>query len=237
MRSPASITDDASARSTSSRSSVSVLNGPSRKPRPGVIALPTRISSRGIGPSTRVTRSSGTAESSATRSLCWRPRVRGATPITTKETTSMIAIEVSAGLPEGAAPRVADQLGDQHGRGDLAEQPQQQGGVEVARQVVEQRPAAGCAPARPSATSSSARARENDASAASAAENRPASTTRAAASTTSHTSAGGHRPPSVRPDRAQRARRRAARPGARTSPGAPPARRGRSRAGAGCRAR
>ena len=54
LRSPDSITAEASARSTSSRSSVSVENGPSRKPRPGVIALPSRISSRGIGPRIRV---------------------------------------------------------------------------------------------------------------------------------------------------------------------------------------
>ncbi len=59
FRSPDSITADASARSTSSRSSVSVENGPSRKPRPGVIALPIRISSRGSGPRTVVTTVSG----------------------------------------------------------------------------------------------------------------------------------------------------------------------------------
>ena len=82
--------------STSSRSSVSVENGPSRKPRPGVIALPTRISSCGIGPRTVVIAVTGPAASSATRSACWRPRVRGATPMTTNETTSMTAIEVSS---------------------------------------------------------------------------------------------------------------------------------------------
>ena len=54
LRSPDSMTLDASAMSTSSRSSVSVENGPSLKPRPGVSALPTRISSRGSGPRTRV---------------------------------------------------------------------------------------------------------------------------------------------------------------------------------------
>ena len=43
-RSPDSMTLLASARSTSSRSSASDANGPSLKPRPGVIALPTRIS-------------------------------------------------------------------------------------------------------------------------------------------------------------------------------------------------
>ena len=61
-RSPDSMTLLASARSTSSRSSASEANGPSLKPRPGVIALPTRISSRGSGPSTLVTAISGPAE-------------------------------------------------------------------------------------------------------------------------------------------------------------------------------
>ncbi len=95
LRSPDSISADASAMSTISRSSVSVENGPSRKPRPGVIALPTRISSRGNGPSTEVNTARGPAESVATVSACWRPRVRGATPITTNETTSITPIAVS----------------------------------------------------------------------------------------------------------------------------------------------
>ena len=102
FRSPDSITAEASAKSTSSRSSVSVANGPSRNPRPGVMALPIRISSFGSGPSTRVTTVSGGADTSATRSGCWRPRVRGATPITTNETTSMIPIEVSAAIQNSA---------------------------------------------------------------------------------------------------------------------------------------
>ena len=79
-RSPDSITSLASARSTSSRSSASVANGPSVKPLPGVSALPIRISSRGNGPSTVVTATSGPASAQATRSACCRPRVRGATP-------------------------------------------------------------------------------------------------------------------------------------------------------------
>ena len=106
-RSPDSMTLLASARSTSSRSSASEANGPSLKPRPGVIALPTRISSRGSGPSTFVAAMSGPAESSATRSECWRPRVRGATPITTNETTSMIASDATTAhqrLPSVSGP-------------------------------------------------------------------------------------------------------------------------------------
>jgi hypothetical protein len=95
-RSPASMSADASAMSTSSRSSVSLENGPSRKPLPGVRALPIRISSRGSGPSTEVTPLSGAADHSATRSLCCRPSVRGATPIATNETTSITPIVVTA---------------------------------------------------------------------------------------------------------------------------------------------
>ena len=96
LRSPDSMRADASAMSTSSRSSVSVENGPSRNPLPGVSMLPIRISSRGIGPSTVVTQLSGAADQSATRSSCWRPRVRGATPMATNETTSIMPIVVSA---------------------------------------------------------------------------------------------------------------------------------------------
>ena len=90
-RSSLSMSEEASARSTSSRSSVSVENGPSVKPLPGVIALPSRISTRGTGPRTRVTHVSGPAENRATDSECWRPRVRGATPMTTKDSTSITA--------------------------------------------------------------------------------------------------------------------------------------------------
>ena len=61
-RSPDSMTLLASARSTSSRSSASEANGPSLKPRPGVSALPIRISSRGSGPSTVVNAISGPAD-------------------------------------------------------------------------------------------------------------------------------------------------------------------------------
>ncbi len=112
-RSPDSMTLEASARSTSSRSSASEENGPSEKPRPGVIALPTRISRRARGPSTLVKRISGPEESSATRSECCRPTVRGATPMTTNETTSEMPTAVSianqrpsvtAG-PDSAPPR------------------------------------------------------------------------------------------------------------------------------------
>ena len=110
FRSPDSITADASAMSTSSRSSVSVENGPSRKPRPGVIALPTRISSCGSGPRTVVNAAQRAGASAARpRSACWRPRVRGATPITTNDTTSMTPID---GAEHRAQPDAVDGLGD-----------------------------------------------------------------------------------------------------------------------------
>ena len=79
-RSPASISAVSPARSTRSRSSASDSNGPSRKPRPGVTALPSATSSRASGPSTRRSQTSTGAATSATRSACWRPRVRGLTP-------------------------------------------------------------------------------------------------------------------------------------------------------------
>ncbi len=65
LRSPASTTPRSSAMSTSSRSSTSVENGPSRKPRPGVIALPSRISSVDTGPSNRPRSRVGPAAASA----------------------------------------------------------------------------------------------------------------------------------------------------------------------------
>ena len=80
-RSSSSMTLFASARSTSARSSASEANGPSRKPRPGVTALPSMISSCASGPSTVVSSASGPAKRSATRTECWRPMVRGITPM------------------------------------------------------------------------------------------------------------------------------------------------------------
>jgi hypothetical protein len=65
-RSPSSTSPPRSAMSTISRSSTSDENGPSRKPRPGVIALPTRISSVASGPSRRASIRSGGATPSAT---------------------------------------------------------------------------------------------------------------------------------------------------------------------------
>lgn len=82
-RSESSTTPRSCARSTSSRSSTSEVNGPSRKPWPGVIALPITMSSRDSGPSTEPSTRTGPATIIPTRYGCWRPMVRGPTPIST----------------------------------------------------------------------------------------------------------------------------------------------------------
>ena len=64
-RSSSATTPRCWARSTTSRSSISEANGPLRKPRPGVSALPIRISSRLIGVSSTEIACSGMAEASA----------------------------------------------------------------------------------------------------------------------------------------------------------------------------
>ena len=88
-RSPCSTTPRSSAMSTSSRSSTSDENGPSRKPRPGVIALPNRVSSEASGLKTRPSTRTAPAPASATAFGCWRPIVRGPTPTIAYDTTTM----------------------------------------------------------------------------------------------------------------------------------------------------
>ena len=88
-RSSCSTTPRCSARSTSSRSSTWVAKGPSRKPMPGVNALPMRISRVASGPSARPNHSTVGAASRPTEYACWRPIVRGPTPTTTKLTRVM----------------------------------------------------------------------------------------------------------------------------------------------------
>ena len=90
-RSSAATTPRCWARSTTSRSSISEANGPLRKPRPGVSALPTTISSRLIGISSHEIACSGRAVANAMEYAFWRPRVRGPTPMTTKLITTMMA--------------------------------------------------------------------------------------------------------------------------------------------------
>ncbi|KIX78662.1 hypothetical protein SF12_07935 [Streptomyces sp. MBRL 601] len=82
-RSSSSMSCSFSARSTSARSSASLANGPCRNPLPGVRALPSRISSLGIGPMIRASGSSTYAAAVAVFSGCWRPMVRGDTPTAT----------------------------------------------------------------------------------------------------------------------------------------------------------
>ena len=65
-RSVSSTTPRLPAMSTSSRSSMSEENGPSRKPRPGVMALPIRISSEATGDSTLARPLVGPASASPT---------------------------------------------------------------------------------------------------------------------------------------------------------------------------
>ena len=132
-RSPDSMTADASARSTSSRSSVSVENGPSLKPLPGVIALPSRISSAGMRAEDRGDqreRCRPTAARCGRRS--GRPTVRGATPIRRTTRRSMTPMVVSTLGTRRVVVGVARPGADQHDGADLAQQPQQQRGVEVA---------------------------------------------------------------------------------------------------------
>ena len=88
-RSPASIRSDSSHRSTCSRSSASEVNGPSVKPRPGVMALPMMMRICGIGPITVVNPEIRPVLRSAMRSAFCRPSVRAATPTRTKETINI----------------------------------------------------------------------------------------------------------------------------------------------------
>ena len=64
-RSSSATTPRCWARSTTSRSSISEANGPLRNPRPGVSALPSRISSRLIGVSSTEIACSGSAAANA----------------------------------------------------------------------------------------------------------------------------------------------------------------------------
>ena len=97
-RSCASITELSPARSTRSRSSDSLWNGPSRYPRPGVTALPSATSTRASGPSTRRSHTMNGDATSATWSECWRPSVRGETPTTTNDTSAMTPMAMSTGF-------------------------------------------------------------------------------------------------------------------------------------------
>ena len=96
-RSPASMSAESRAMSTRSRSSLSLSNGPSRKPFPGVTALVRAMSRRLNGPSTRRSHTVVGAAASATRVLCCAPSVPGETPTTANEMSAMIAIATRNG--------------------------------------------------------------------------------------------------------------------------------------------
>ena len=80
------------------------------------------------------------ADRSATCSECWRPRVRGADADDDERHDQHRRRSAARTLSHQRAVDGAVELeGDEHDRGDLAEQAQQERGVEVAWGVVEQR--------------------------------------------------------------------------------------------------
>ena len=96
-RSPASMRALSRATSTRSRSSLSLSNGPSRKPLPGVTALVRAMSRRENGPSRRRSHTVVGAAARATGVLCCAPSVPGDTPTTAKEMRAMIAMATRNG--------------------------------------------------------------------------------------------------------------------------------------------
>ena len=98
------------------------------------------------GPRSRA--ASGAGRDSATRSECWRPTVRGATPMATKETTSMTR---DRGQHAGPPRRRRTPVEAWTVTSTIAEishsSRRKQRGVEVARRVVEQRDQAAWRPA------------------------------------------------------------------------------------------
>ena len=131
-----------------------------------------------MGPRTLVTNASGAADHRATTLVVLSAeRARGDADGDERDHEHDRDGDEHAREPV-AAEGVVHLAGDEHDRRDLAQQSEQQRGVEVAgagpRAGVSSR-----APGRSRRASSSARARENDVSAASAAENRPAATTSA----------------------------------------------------------
>ena len=135
-RSPDWISSLFSARSTSSRSSASVANGPSSKPLPGVRALPTKINNRGNGPSTVVSSTSGPATAQATRSwCCWPERARRHAPEHVRDDDHGTGRDQHP-LPGGGEDAEHHQ-GDQHDGGDLAHRADEQRRVQVARRILD----------------------------------------------------------------------------------------------------
>ena len=118
-------------------------------PRPGVIALPIRISSEASGPKTRPEHAHRSARRRARRAYgCWRPSVRGPTPTSDVGHDDHDEHGQHADVPP-VAERARATIVHQHRRGHLAGDPQQQQQVGVAGAVGDdraQRLARPCAP-------------------------------------------------------------------------------------------
>ena len=150
-RSPASMSSLCSAMSTSSRSSASEANGPSRKPGPGVSSVadedeqprerPEHAGQRGEHRARRRARS---------RSACCRPRVRGPTPTATNVRAVIVAMATSDRAPAGAED-VQEDHGEQHGRAGLGEDAQERRDAEAWARDPRPSRASAAAPRRPSA--------------------------------------------------------------------------------------
>ena len=132
-RSPDSMTWLASARSTSSRSSASDENGPSLNPRPGVIRLPTTMSSWGSGPRTRVNSTMRPADEQRHALGVDAGRPCAGADADDHELDHQHHRDRDQHADPGVGEVAEQHLGDQDDRGDLAEHPQEQRGVEEAR--------------------------------------------------------------------------------------------------------
>ena len=133
-RSPASMSAESRAMSTRSRSSLSLSNGPSRNPFPGVTAFVSAMRSRLNGPRTRRSHTVAGAAASATRVLCCTPSVPGETPTTAKEISAMIPIATRNGCT-GAVDPLDDGEGHHDGDRRLGDDAQEGQHREVGRGV------------------------------------------------------------------------------------------------------
>src|SRR5256886_6935618 len=195
-RSPCSTTPRCSARSTSSRSSTVVENGPSRNPLPGVTALPTRISRLASGPRTRPSQSTNGAAYRPTVYACCRPIVRGATPTATKLTTVIdpaVTLPASQPTPHSRIVNTATSVVA------LSSQSRRRRSRRLRCRTTSAATACSApAPRTPSRAISVARAGDTRDSAESVIANSPARTVNPAAHRSSMASAGSGRPARLR---------------------------------------
>ena len=138
-RSSCSTTPRSSAMSTSSRSSTSDANGPSRSPRPGVIALPISTSRAASGLNSRPedAHRGGAGQRDPVRVLAAERARPDADQHVTDDDHDGDGQQRHR--PARAELRARHDR-DQHGGGQLARHPQQQQQVRVARAVVHDRP-------------------------------------------------------------------------------------------------